>query len=42
MCFDVENECTRKKFQECNIRNFLDQEHNLGIFFGECFGCQPI
>jgi len=23
MCFDVENECIRKKFEECNTRDFF-------------------
>jgi len=37
MCFDVENECIRKKFQECNARDFFDQEHKMNIFFGNFF-----
>jgi len=34
MCFDVENECIRKKFQECNTRDFFYWEHKRNIFFG--------
>jgi hypothetical protein len=34
MSFDVENECIRIKFQECNIRDFFDEEHKRSLFFG--------
>jgi hypothetical protein len=26
MCFDVEKECIRKKFQECHTKDFFYQE----------------
>jgi len=34
MCFDVENECIRKKFSECFTRDCFDQEHKRNVFFG--------
>jgi hypothetical protein len=34
MCFDVENECMSKTFQECNIRDFSNWEHKKNLFFG--------
>jgi hypothetical protein len=34
MCFDVENECIRKKFHECNTRDFFIG-NTKGIFFWE-------
>ncbi len=36
MCFDVKNECIRKKFQKCNMmymRDFLNQKHKRNLFF---------
>ncbi len=33
MCFDAENECIRKKFQECHMRDFFDQKHKMKLFF---------
>jgi hypothetical protein len=33
MYFDVENECIRKKFQECHTRDFFDHEHERKLFF---------
>jgi len=33
MCFDVENECIRKKFQECQIKGLFYQEHKKNLFF---------
>jgi hypothetical protein len=33
MCFDVENECIRKKIQECHMKDFLNQEHKRNLFF---------
>jgi hypothetical protein len=40
MCFDVENECTRKKFQECNMRDFFEIKNTKGIYFlGIFLGC---
>lgn len=33
--FDVDNECTRKKFQECNTsRGSSSQEHKMNVLFG--------
>jgi len=29
----MENECIRKQFQECNIRDFLNQKHKRNFFF---------
>jgi hypothetical protein len=37
MCFDVENECTKKKFQECHMKDFFDQKHTKNLFFGNFF-----
>jgi len=34
MCFDVKNECIRKKFQECHMKDFYDQEHKKNLFLG--------
>jgi hypothetical protein len=38
MCFDVENECIKKKFQECHTKDFFGQDtkgiYFLGIFLG--------
>jgi hypothetical protein len=34
MCFDVKNECIRKKFQECHMKDFFDQEHKKEFFYG--------
>jgi hypothetical protein len=34
MCFDVENEYIRKKFQECHMKEFFDQEHKNNLLFG--------
>jgi len=34
MCFDVKNECIRKKFQECHTKDFFNQEH-MNLFFGK-------
>jgi len=32
----MKNECINKKFQECNMNNFFDEEHNLrNLFFGK-------
>jgi len=40
MCFNVKNECIKKKFQKGNTRDFLNEEHNLGIYFlGIFLGC---
>jgi hypothetical protein len=36
MCFDVENECIRKKFQECHVKDFFIR-NTKGIFFLEFF-----
>jgi hypothetical protein len=33
MCCDVENECIRKTFHECDTKEFLDQEHKRNLFF---------
>jgi hypothetical protein len=33
MCFDVENEFTRKKFQECHMKDFFYQEYKRNLFF---------
>jgi hypothetical protein len=33
-CFDVENKCIRKKFQECHMRDFFYQEQKRNLFFG--------
>jgi hypothetical protein len=33
MCFDVENECIRKKFQECNTRGFFISNKKESIFW---------
>jgi len=35
MFFDVKNECIKKKFQECNIRDFFYEEHKRNFFFGK-------
>jgi hypothetical protein len=37
MCFDVKNECIRKKFQEYHMKEFFDQEHKRNLFFGNFF-----
>jgi hypothetical protein len=34
MCFDVKNECIRKKFYECHMRTFFYQEQKNNLFFG--------
>ncbi len=36
-CFDVENKCIRKKFQECHMRDFFYQEQKRNLFFGNLF-----
>jgi hypothetical protein len=35
MCFDVKNECIRRKFQECHTKDFF--YHTEGIIFLEIF-----
>jgi hypothetical protein len=37
MCFDVENECIRKKFQECHMKFFFGQDNKRNLFFGNFF-----
>ncbi len=34
MCFDVENECINKKFQDCHTKDFFYQEHKRSLFSG--------
>jgi hypothetical protein len=36
MCFDVKKECI-KKFQECHMKDFFDQEQKKNLFFGNFF-----
>jgi len=31
----MENECIRKKFQECHMKEFFDQKHKRNLFFGD-------
>jgi hypothetical protein len=33
MCFDVENECIRKKFQECHMKDIFYEEPKRNLFF---------
>jgi len=37
MCYDVENECIRKKFKECHTQDFFDQKHKRNFLFGNFF-----
>jgi hypothetical protein len=37
MCVDVENECIRKKIQECQTKDFFYQEHKNNLFFENFF-----
>ncbi len=30
----MENECIRKKIQECHTKDFFDQDHRKNLFFG--------
>jgi len=40
MCFDVKNECIKKKFQECNMKDFfLLETQKESIFWEIFFGC---
>jgi hypothetical protein len=49
MCFDVKSECTRKTFQECNMKGFSYQEQTqkefifwkkiLDVIFFKYFKC---
>ncbi len=39
MCFDVENECIRKKFLECNTWDFFYHEHERNLVLGIFLGC---
>jgi hypothetical protein len=34
MCFDVENECIKNKFQKCNMKYVFDHEHTRNQIFG--------
>jgi hypothetical protein len=49
MCFDVENECISKKFQECHTGDFFRTQKEsifwdffLDIIFQEYFKCQKL
>jgi hypothetical protein len=37
MCFDVENECIKKKFQECHMKDYFFIRNAKGIYFFEKF-----
>ncbi len=39
MCFDVENECINKKFQECHMRDYFDHNKKGIYFLGIFLGC---
>jgi hypothetical protein len=38
MCFDVKNECIRKKIQKCHMGDSFDQEHKRNFFGGIFLG----
>jgi hypothetical protein len=39
MCFDVKNECIRKKFQECHVKDFFIRNTKGIYFLGIFLGC---